>query len=206
MADREFFWDKAKLIWQWTAGKDSGILSPLNARDILEEQVIPSITKEAERSAQTLVDGKITLVQFQVEMEGHIKRAHTVAGAAGGGGWKNLSVSQWGRVGRLIRTEYDFFRSFIRGIESGDTALDGRIVTRARMYITAAFGTFEEILRTAAQIAGFGLERRVLMQGAKHCSPCRVYAQLGWQPAFTLPAIGEACDCLSNCLCHFEFM
>ncbi|HLE52711.1 MAG TPA: hypothetical protein VI755_11650 [Anaerolineales bacterium] len=174
-----------------------------DVRDALES-VIDASAIRINVLTKSLVDGQISLAEWQSGMLEQVKLAHTASAASARGGWAQMSQSDWGAAGRLIRTQYDFLRNFSDQIASGEQLLNGTALVRADMYGDAARGTFEEMRRRYERtMNGMEFERRVLGE-ADHCPDCLDYAAEGWQPIGTLPAIGDSI-CLTNCHCTFEY-
>jgi hypothetical protein len=133
-----------------------------------------------------------------------IKLAHTASAAAARGGWAQMSQSDWGAAGRMIRDQYDYLRNFADQIASGQQLLNGNALVRADLYADAARGTFEQMRRRYEQQQnGMQEERRVLGE-ADHCEGCLAQAELGWQPIGTLDPIGAE-ECITRCHCTFFY-
>lgn len=153
---------------------------------------------------QQLVDQQVSLAEWQLGMMEEIKVAHTAAAASARGGWAQMSASDWGAAGRMIREQYDYLRNFAREIASGKQALDGRVLVRADLYADAARGTFEEMRRRYERLMdGMEEEARALGE-ADHCDGCIEQAGLGWQPFGVLAPIGSQ-QCVTRCHCRFVY-
>lgn len=75
---------------------------------------------------------------------------------------------------------------------------------RASLYAETAWETAQNAVR-AFEAQFEGEERRVLGHvRSEHCSNCLSYARRGWQPAGTLPEIGDS-ECGAYCKCFFEY-
>jgi hypothetical protein len=171
-------------------------------RDALES-VMEASAARMNAVTQQLVDRQISLASWQTEMMQNIKLSHTAAAASANGGWAQMTQSDWGAAGQMIREQYDYLRNFANQIADGTQPLDGRVLVRADMYGDAARNTFEEMRRRGETEGGMQFERRVLGQ-ADHCPDCLDYAAEGWQPIGTLPQIGDSV-CLTRCHCTFEY-
>src|SRR5512133_629684 len=95
--------------------------------------------------SQDLIDSRISLADWQNGMMVNIKQAHTAAAALSNGGWANMSQSDWGATGQMIREQYGYLRNFAEQIANGTQALDGRLMVRTDMYADAAYGTFSRM-------------------------------------------------------------
>jgi hypothetical protein len=194
--------------WNETAGRyvslATGRFVPFaDVRDALEA-VIDASGQRMNGITQQLVDGSLSLSDWQLAMMEQIKIEHTAAAAAARGGWAQMSQSDWGAVGRMIRDQYGFLQGFADQVASGQQALNGTALVRADLYGDAARGTFEEIRRRYERLMnGMEEEARVLGE-ADHCTGCLDQAALGWQPIGTLDQIGEE-ECITRCHCKFVY-
>jgi hypothetical protein len=67
---------------------------------------------------QTLIDGGISLADWQTGMMTQIKTSHVASAALSQGGWAQMTQSDWGATGQMIRAQYDYLRNFAKEIES----------------------------------------------------------------------------------------
>ncbi len=169
--------------------------------DVLEK-VITASQQQIEALTQSLLDGNITLSEWQLSMERELKAIHTLSAALARGGWSQMEFSDWGRVGAFIKRQYSWLDNFANEIYSG-VQPTGSIMRRAKLYAQSGMSTYEDVRRIQAQEQGFNEERR-LLSSAEHCQGCVTEAAKGWQPIGTLRRIGDA-ECATNCLCRFEF-
>lgn len=153
---------------------------------------------------QQLIDGGISLADWQTGMMQQIKIAHTASAALSQGGWAQMTQSQWGATGQMIRAQYDYLRNFASEIVSGKQPLDGRALVRSDMYADAANGTYAEMDRRSQILDGMDEERRILEDTTDACDGCIEQAGLDWQPIGTLDPIGAE-ECATRCRCEFEY-
>lgn len=173
-------------------------------RDGLEQMMDVSALR-MNALTQQLIDGGISLADWQTGMMQQIKIAHTASAALSQGGWAQMNQSDWGATGQLIRTQYSYLRNFAAEIESGKQPLDGRALVRSDMYADAANGTYEEMNRRSAIGDGMDEEMRELeAKDGNNCDGCLDQAALGWQPIGTLDPIGAE-ECGTRCRCTFKF-
>ena len=194
----------------WNGSKyfslDTGrFVSPSAVRDALESAIDQSALN-MNAISQQLLSSEISLAQWQTGMMKNIKLAHTAAAASANGGWAQMTQSDWGFAGSLIKKQYENLERFAGQIESGKQALNGQILSRADLYGQAPIGTYEaQRQRFEILVNGVEEERRILeaTDGA-NCAGCLEQADLGWQPVGTLKNIGSQ-ECLTNCRCTVEF-
>ena len=153
--------------------------------------------------AESLRTGGISLAEWQTAMMGEIKSVHLAAGAFEQGGWQQMASRDFGRVGRVVRDEYDFLRNFANQIASGQQPLDGTLGSRAALYGQQGRHTFYEFGRATAVSRGFDEERSVLGQ-ADHCEGCVDEDAAGWRPVGEMIPIGERV-CKANCHCAVQW-
>ena len=168
------------------------------------ESVVGASGSRMNALTQELVDQRITLAEWQSGMMEQIKISHSAAAAASRGGWAQMSQSDWGAVGRMIREQYGYLRNFANQVANGEQQLNGTALVRADLYAGAARGTFEEMRRRYERLMNGAEEEARVLGEADHCEDCLEFAALGWQPVGTLPAIGESV-CITRCHCTFIY-
>lgn len=153
---------------------------------------------------QNLIDGGISLKDWQAGMMTQIKNTHVASAALANGGWANMTQSDWGYAGSLIKEQYKFLNNYAKEIADGTQALDGRALVRSDLYADAANGTHWEVDKRSHLQDGYDEGRRVLEPGADHCDDCLEYASEGWMPIDDIPEIGNS-QCLTRCRCEIEY-
>lgn len=200
--------------WNDAAGRYTNLttgrfISMSDVRNALDTTAL--VSRQNMRSlSEQLQAGKISLADWQVQMAREIKTLHTAAAASANGGWAQMSQSDWGATGQIIKQQYKYLQGFANDIASGKQPLNGRLIARSNQYAEAGRGTFEQMRRRYERDRnGQSVERRVL-GFAEHCEAskgtpgCVDLADRGWQPIGTLPPIGAA-TCRGFCKCRFEF-
>lgn len=196
----EYVWnDKLRRYQDIETGR---IVSNQQVRAALDA-VILSAKQETRDLSKQLLDGKLTLVEWQEQMAFNLKMQTLAAAALAKGGWAQMTASDYGKVGGILKREYAYLQRLALQLQSGTVPMDGRVITRAGMYAEATRGIYEDTRREFFTSEGFDLERRILGV-ADHCQDCIEFANRGWQRINTLPRIGESI-CRGYCHCHFEF-
>lgn len=154
---------------------------------------------------QQLIDGGISLASWQSGMMEQIKNTHVASAALANGGWSQMTPSDWGATGQLIRQQYDYLRNFAREIANGTQQLDGRALVRSDLYADAANTTYWNMTTRGFIEDEWEEEKRALEPGAAHCDDCIEYANEGWQPIGTLPEPGDDSQCLKRCRCEKKY-
>jgi hypothetical protein len=172
------------------------------ARSALD-QVIGTEAQQMRDLSQMLLDGKIALSAWQVQMMVSIKSVHLIGVSLASGGWSNLDQSDFGFVGQRIRSQYAYLRDFANQIESGKQPLNGTVLARATMYAEAGRATHRAAQRRAAQQRGMEQEKNQL-GAADHCAGCLSATAAGWVEIGTLVPCGSR-QCLSRCHCSLTY-
>ena len=183
---------------------DTGqFVSNANVHSALES-VMDASAVRMNTLTQSLMDGQISIASWQSSMMEQIKITHVSSAALSQGGWGQMTQSDWGATGQLIRQQYDYLRNYAKEIANGTQPLDGRMLVRSDMYADAANGTFWEMDKRSHLLDGYDEGRRVLEPGANHCDDCEGYASEGWMPIEDIPEIGNS-QCLTRCRCEVEY-
>lgn len=143
-------------------------------RQVIRDQldlVIDASSQVMRAISQQLRDGEIGLAEWQISMMQQIKTTHLASGAMQKGGWQQMTQSDFGRVGRIVRNEYGHLRDLAELIASGEQKLDGTLLRRAALYGQQGRPTYLTFWDGTAIQRGFDEERSIL-QPAEHCSEC----------------------------------
>jgi hypothetical protein len=163
--------------------------------------------RNADNMAKSLADqyrkGEISLGRWEREMRTLIKNTHTLNAAAAKGGFDQLTQSDYGRIGRIVRDEYNHLDGFAGELAAGFQRPDGRMNARAMLYTRSGRQTYEVTQRRVARDAGLTEEKSIIAP-ADHCQQCLDQAALGWQPLGSLVTPGSR-TCLSNCRCELIY-
>jgi hypothetical protein len=151
---------------------------------------------------QRMIDGKMSLGDWQRSMAKEIKDAHIISATAGRGGRDQMTQSDWGRVGARLRFEYKHLNDFAQEVK--DKGITGNTLNRAGMYGEAPRTAFYDGLTAAKKVAAFTEERRIT-NSKETCPDCIGYEAQGWQPIGVLPEPGQRSVCGHNCKCEKEY-
>lgn len=177
-------------------------LSDKVVRDAVDV-VIDSQKAKVRAASQQLVDGKINLAEWQIQMTANLKSLHVAMGVAASGGFNNVSNSDLGFIAGLIKEQYQYLRSFAKQIKSGDQKLDGSLLVRAELYVEASRTLHEAVRARSAKLSGKS-EQRSLLGIADHCGSCVAEALKGWHKIGTITPIGQR-QCKGRCHCYMEY-
>lgn len=194
--------------WNETAGRyvdlDTGrFISSTKVRDALES-VMEQSAFNMHAISQQLLSSEISLAQWQTGMMQQIKLSHTAAAASANGGWAQMTQSDWGFAGRLIRTQYERLDNFAQQIANGEQALNGQILSRSNLYGQAARSTYESQRQRLEVASGMEEEINDLEKDGANCEGCLAQTEMGWVPIGTLDPIGSQ-ECRTNCRCERRY-
>lgn len=101
--------------------------------------------------AQRLADGELTLQQWVNQVRGHIKTVYLAEYMLGKGGKNNMTQSDYGRLGAMLKSQYGFLNDFAADIAGGHLSVRA-IIARSQQYVSSATLAHER-----GKIAAWGL-------------------------------------------------
>lgn len=151
-------------------------------------------------------DNRIDIETLQRNIQATLRRQTLTAAIIGVGGIGNLTENVLTAIRRQLSVQFKYLDGFIDDIA-------GRTVTqkdrnRLAQYANAAYAISQTASRqfnldnNLASVTE--LEERRRLGGTENCDDCIGYAEDGWQPAGTLPPIGQGSVCNGSCQCYFE--
>jgi hypothetical protein len=153
--------------------------------------------------AEQLRSGKITVSQWETSMRDFLRSEYETALILAKGGRENVTFSDWGYEGSLLKKQYQYLSNFAKEISANPTAwMSGRLDARMNMYGESAYAALEDFQRREAEVQGYTEEIRHL-HATESCPDC-IAAGEHWEPIGTLPVIGDSV-CIVNCKCTFEY-
>jgi len=168
-----FSWDNIAHRFRYGNGRYVSATTIENAR----QSLVDSLKIENEKLAQRLVDGKITVSQWEKEMRDNLRRVYTTQYLLGRGGINNMSQRDWGVLGHELRNQYSYLHTFASeiGTRYTDKNLAG-LVNRMNLYASSTGWAFER-----AKAESYGIP--------------------------TLPRYprGGSTACVTNCKCYLDF-
>lgn len=132
--------------------------------------------QEIKGISDRLSNGEISLQKWVTDMRQSIKDAYVIQYTMGKGGMDNMTQSDWGRIGGLLKSQYQYLNSFAGEIANGDLT-PKQIAARANLYIDSSTQAFER-----GKAASHGLLNL---------------------PAY--PGDGTT-DCMANCRCYWRIV
>lgn len=177
------------------------LVSEAKVLKLTDKFIVKAVQTNIETNTQRMIDGKITLTDWQHRVAKDIKDANKVAILAGRGGKNAMEQSDWGRLGGRGTFQYSKLNNFAQEIFDGKLT-PKQVMMRAKQYARSARTLYFDGQRAAKSAAGYAEEMRVLSP-AEHCDDCPGLAGY-WAPVGTLPAIGQT-QCMTNCKCTMRY-
>lgn len=191
MAD--FQWSQARRRYL----KNGRAVPEKRLREALDD-VIAAAKARVDALGDKLANGDVGAF---IALREEIRNGHRAAALLANGG--TLSASVRGKLGVAVKRQYKYLDEFLAALEDRTAGSPKRVLARAKLYLDAVRGTYQQMVRVRETDAGLTEERRILSP-AEHCNDCIAASQQGWQPIGTLPQIGDSA-CRVNCRCHFEY-
>jgi hypothetical protein len=158
---------------------DSGrFVSPtrlIEARDLFAD----SQSAKAERLAARLASGDITVQEWLLRMRREVKQSYLVEYMLGRGGRHSMTQADYGRIGALLRNQYNYLQAFGEAVRTGQLS-ERQIAQRGGLYFSGAVQAYE---RGRSEAFG-GLV-------------------LPAYPGDGRSASGAGTQCRANCRCHW---
>jgi hypothetical protein len=191
--------------WNEAAGRFIDLrgrfVSPSTVRSALDESIRVS-QRRIKDLAQSLREGRINLPQWQINMASELKAGHLAGAATGRGGLAQLTQSDLGRAGQLLKKQYEKLNAFALQIERG-YPLDGRFLRRVDLYAESPRATYHVFHSLEMAQHGFEYEENVLGSGDS-CDGCLGETARGRVPIGELEPIGSR-TCLTRCKCSISY-
>lgn len=156
------------------------------------------------QAAQAMLDGTMSLAEFQASLMHTSKLAHVATATIANGGAARMTPSDYLSSAREIKSQYRYAREFAAQIADGRQPLNGTVVSRARQYGQSARGHFEREYGRGQRARGFRFERNHLRSG-ESCSGCRAESARGWVPTGSLVPVGHRVPCRVQCKCVVQY-
>lgn len=185
-------------------GKDGRFLGKA-AVEALVDGRIKKLNSQLQDFTRRLVNGDITIDQWQGSVREALKPAHIQAAMVGVGGKQSLSQSDYGRIGQRLRSEYAYLQNFASDL-LGERVSGPMALARIGLYAESVRGSYWEGTTIRREKEGYSLMRRILDAQAMHCQDCLGYAARGTVPLGALPMPGQRCACRSRCKCRVEYL
>lgn len=133
-------------IWEWNPktkeyeNTQTGTkVTPKELFD-LRQQFVDSQKSVLDGMSEKLRKGNITLEQYETAVKDSIRKTYNVMYCAGAGGRNNMTPSDWGKIGAMLKDQYGqngFLKGFMEQIASGNLS-QAQINARMNLYLKSA--------------------------------------------------------------------
>lgn len=197
------------LFWGWnpSAGRyvdlETGRFIP---RDFVFDQVdtaIQTFALEGEDFIRGAIRQGVPLEVVERVLMQEIKDGYINSYVAGRGGRAQMTPRDWGIVGRMVRTRYEFVRKFMDHIAIAGRTSEKELIKRWQKYYDNMTWGYWKGDQEAARAAG-KTEMIRHLNSSKPCRDCPGYSE-HWEEIGKLPLPTEACECQAACLCTVEY-
>lgn len=135
---------------------------------------------------------------FREEIKGEYIRQYLL----GIGGRDQMTQSDWGKLGNMIKEQYKFLKGFEKDLTTQEMT-EAQMTARADMYINSAREAFESAREKNAGALGMTEMLWVIDPAKENCDDCLGYAAMGWVSPDAIPtrpgkgdtACKTACGC-----------
>lgn len=192
-----FYWDEATRRYYY----DDGTVVPAAT---IKEWLIAyedAMRERLRELAEDWIDGRIDEAEFITEAKEEIRDGHRLAAVVAFGGLAAMTAANWGKVGALVREQYQYFNDFVNGTNLDEATAAG-LASRAGLYASAIYPTFVASVQYR-EIDNGATEERSVLNPAEHCDECVEEADRDWVPIGELVPIGDR-TCMVNCKCDYE--
>lgn len=197
---------------EWSYDPISGRYRGANGRFLSQKAIealidgrIGKLERQLKDFTQRLIDGSITVDQWQGSVREALKPAHIQATMVGAGGKAALSQADYGRIGQKLRSEYAYLQKFASSLLANGLSAP-MALARIGLYAESIRGSFWEGVSIRQQRQGYSLMQRILDSQAAHCQDCLDYAGRGIVSIGSLPMPGQRCACRTRCRCSVRYL
>ena len=202
---------ETRLDAEWSYDPISGRYRGENGRFLSQKAIealidgrIGKLERQLKDFTQRLIDGSITVDQWQGSVREALKPAHIQATMVGAGGKAALSQADYGRIGQRLRGEYAYLQKFASSLLA-DRLSAPMALARVALYAESVRSSWWEGLSIRRAREGYSLMRRVLDSQAQHCQDCLAYSSRGMVPIGSIPLPGQRCACRVKCKCSVQY-
>ena len=117
-------WPRFDAEWSYDANlgryrRPSGQFMSEKAVMALIDGRIDKLGQDLRRFTEMMIDGNITIDQWQRSVREAIKAAHIQTTILGHGGRESMGSAEYGRIGQKLRAEYRYLQNFASDILAG---------------------------------------------------------------------------------------
>ncbi|MEM9214061.1 MAG: hypothetical protein AAGD25_06905 [Cyanobacteria bacterium P01_F01_bin.150] len=207
---QEFTYDPRTRRYRWR-GTGGGQFASKSAVMARLRTYIGEQRTGVQSTGQNLIDGNITLQEFQQQIGERLRNIHVSSAIIGHDGMENMGSADWGRVGAELKRQYyqgrDGDRRFgikhlAEEVASGEVSA-AQLLNRLDMYALSGKVSESQGFK-AFNVGAFAI--RVLGATDNHCKFCVAEAAKDVRPIDEVPALGCCPQCFTRCQCRIEIV
>lgn len=200
--DRQWAWDPKAQRYRWP---NTGRPLPTDRVSGVRERRVAEAKARMQQAAQSMLNGKLTVKQWQTAMRDESARAHLELRMLGVGGRGNMTRADYQWVHDRVKREAGYLADFGKAVRAGELSEAG-ILDRAGKYGGASLrDAYFDGATDAHAAAGFTRKRRSGADDERTCDTCAKEIGAGWvsisHGGFQ---VGDS-ECQSQCRCIIEF-
>lgn len=130
--------DSAKRYRDVSSGRFIGQRQMVTMRDFFNE----AMKSDMDKLTRQLTNHEISLGRWTMDMQSMVKETYKAQYGLAIGGRQNLTAADNGRIGQMVREQYQHIYNFAEDIRSQKVS-EGQIQTRARMYVSSSTQAYE---------------------------------------------------------------
>jgi hypothetical protein len=143
----------------------------------LRDQFAAAMESRGKASTERLAEGTRTLQQWEAEQRKALKTAYIDQYVMGRGGRGQMTQSDWGRLGSLLKSQYQYLQGFAADLASG-ALTPAQATARASLYYASSTQAFE-----AGHGAAWGISLPAYPGDGS--TPCKARCACKWSIAET---------------------
>lgn len=118
-------------------------MGPLDERKAAKDAILAVAEDRMAGLTQSLLDGKISIADWQIQMRQELRDVNALMLVAGAGGDRSkVDPSDWLKLGPELKSQYRYLENFAHELASGDPRVLATAVTRAKLYARSTQATF----------------------------------------------------------------
>jgi hypothetical protein len=134
--------------WQWDRDtrryrdtRTGRFLSP-SAMVRLRDEFAGAMAEKGKAATEKLAEGARTLQQWTADQRQALKTAYIDQYVMGRGGRQQMTQSDWGRLGQMLRSQYSYLNGFSADLAAG-TLTPAQAVARGVLYFSSSVQAYE---------------------------------------------------------------
>lgn len=166
------------------------------------DKLVALVADKAKHLGERYERGELSLTEFHIEMRELLKSGHVAAASIGKGGWRRMTLADWGTVGAKLKSEYGFLSRFVQKLEKGKV---DKIITpnRAKRYADGVVMSYHKTMRQEHSETG-GIKVRLVTNSREGCQECAADESRGWVDPSDMAELGTRI-CQNFCKCDLIF-